>query len=96
MACQSSSLLFTRANKIGFLRVAAGEVGPIFCDASHDAALTSATIDYTSSGLVYGLSSTTHEVYVFRTSNLVANPEAQDCNFEWKFPLHETAMLMEA
>ena len=89
-------MLFTRGNKIGFLKVSAGEVGPVYCDASHEAALSSATIDYTSSGLVYGLSSTTHEIYVFRTSNLVANPEATDCIFEMKFPLRTTPMLTAA
>ena len=59
VARQSSSVLFTRTNKIGFLKIAAGEIGPTYCDASHDAILSSASIDYTSSGLVYGLSATT-------------------------------------
>ena len=96
VARQASSVLFTRANKIGFLKIAAGEIGPTYCDASHDALLSSASIDYTSSGLVYGLSATTQEIYVFRTSNLVANPEAQECIFEMKFPLRETALLAES
>ena len=96
VARQASSVLLTKANKIGFLKVAAGEVGSVYCDASHDATLSSASIDYTSSGLVYGLSSSTHEIYVFRTSNLVANPEATDCVFEMKFPLRATPMLTAA
>ena len=56
VAGQSSSILFTRQNTIGFLKVSDGSVGSTFCFAGHDSILISAQVDYTSSGYVYGLS----------------------------------------
>jgi len=82
---QTTSIIFTQANKIGFLKVLDGELGPVYCKASHDADLVDAQVDYTSAGFVYGLSAKNRELYVFRSSNLLMNPEATDCKFETKF-----------
>ena len=71
-------------------------MGTVSCFASHDAILTSAQVDYTSSGYVYGLSASSQEIYVFRTSNLLSTPEATDCTFEMKFKLRETPLLERA
>ena len=78
------------------MKVGDGSVGSTFCTAGHDAILTSAQADYTSAGYVYGLSSSTEEIYVFRTSNLLATPEAIECTFEMKFKLQDTPMLERA
>ena len=80
-------LLFTRGNQVGFVRVAELKVGPVFCNAPKDVILTQAQADYSASVFLYGLSPATQELYVFRTSNLVAVPYATSCEIESKFKL---------
>jgi hypothetical protein len=51
------------------------------CKAAHYIELVDAQIDYMSATLVYGLSQKTNEIYVFKSSNLISNPEPNSCNY---------------
>jgi hypothetical protein len=52
-----------------------------------------AHVDALSSGHVYGLSSDGY-VFVFKTSNLLQNPEANECLLDTKFRIAEQATDM--
>jgi hypothetical protein len=51
------------------------------CKAAHYIELVDAQIDYMSATLVYGLSQKTNEIYVFKSSNLISNPEPNSCTY---------------
>jgi len=90
---QSASLLFTYENKIGFLKIQRENknlksgFGHAMCKAAHYISLVDAQVDYMSASIVYGLSKKSNEVFIFKTSNLMITPEANDCKFLTKFSL---------
>lgn len=65
----------------------------IYCRAERDTQLVAAQVDALSSGHVYGLS-TDGYVFVFKTSNLLQNPEASECFLDTKFRVANKATDM--
>jgi len=79
---QGSALIFTRQNKVEFLHVAEGRLGPVTCSSSHEVQLTYAQTDYQSSVFVYAVAPAQGHIYVFRTSNLLNTPVPVTCSLE--------------